>query len=190
MGELYERFAVGPPVPVPRLSATFFPPALADIVARGCAGSAGDVLRDPAEFVRSMFGHALSPVLRDAARELECRVAEAADAFLREVDAEAPAKAASRVRARIADLKNRSGLAAGTATEIGKAIALERWPFLADLPSLVRPAGKPQERTLSALTPFLFGGSRAAGVLRQVAAGYVDDLLDGRASHAVYSSIP
>lgn len=184
---LYPRFGIAMPAPVPRLTATFLPPSIADLVEAKGAGAVAPLLHDPGEFARSMFDGALPAAVGEAARELERRVTEASEAYLRAVEESAPPKAASRAKARIADLKNRSALATAAA-EIGKSIALDKWPFLADLASVVKPAGKPQERTLSALTPFLFGGARVADDLRDIAAGYVDDLLDGRASHAVYSS--
>jgi bacillithiol synthase len=187
LSALYSRFGIGVPVPVPRLTATFVPADLADILAGGGSGGVTAMVHDPGEFVRSLFERALPGSLRDAARELDARVTEAAEAYWRAVEAVARPKAASRVRARIADLKNRSALAAAGAAEIGKALALERWPFLNDLVALVKPGGKPQERTLSSLAPYLFGGASAGGDLRGAADAYVDDLLDGRTKHIVYS---
>ena len=188
MGVLYGRFGIAVPCPVPRLTATFLSPALAEMVGNETVSAVTLLLKNPGEFARSVSERMLPVALRGAARELDRRVAEAADAFSRAVDTSAPPRAASRVKARIADLRNRSALAAASAAEVGRAIALERWPFLTDLVSLLKPEGKPQERSLSALVPFLFGGASAARDVRGVTADYVDDLLDGRASHIVYSS--
>ncbi len=188
MSGLYTRFGVTIPVPIPRLTATFVPPALAEVIESAGVSMVGTMLRDPPEFVRTIYDRSLPAALREAARELEARVTEAADAHSRAVDTSAPPKAVSRIRARLSDLKNRSALAAASTSDVGKAIALERWPFLSDFTSLVKPGGKPQERTLSALAPFLFGGVSVARDLHGVATGHLDDLLDGRVSHIVYSS--
>jgi hypothetical protein len=188
ISSLHARFGITPPIPVPRLTATFIPPAVAETVVGRDRAAIEQMLGDPEQFAQSLFDGAIPAPLREAARELEARVTEAADAYARAVDAAAPAKAAARVRARIAELRGRSGLAAASASEIGKAIAAERWPFVAELVSLIRPGGKPQERTLSALLPYLFGGAGAAQVVGDVAGLHVDELLDGRMSHIVYSS--
>jgi hypothetical protein len=188
MSALYPRFGVATPVPVPRLTATFVPPDLAAILEEAGLPKAEVLLRDPPGVARSICERSLPPSLREAAHVFEKEVAAAADRFSRAVDAGAPQKAASRIRARLSDFKSRAALSAASVSDVGKAIALERWVFLSDLAALVGPGGKPQERTLSVFVPCLFGGAPACQDLLAIGSAYVDDLLDGRTSHIVYSS--
>jgi len=188
MSALYTRFGVHSPVPVPRLIATFVPPELAAILQAADLPRAEALLRDPPGFARSICERSLPPSLREAAHVFEKEVSEAADRFSRAVDAGTPQRAASRIRARLSDLKSRAALSAASVSDVGKAMALERWVFLSDLAALVRPGGKPQERTLSVLVPCLFGGAPSCQDLLVIGSTYVDDLLDGRTNHIVYSS--
>ncbi len=188
MHALYARFGVPAPIPVPRLTATFVPPELAAILDAPDGPSADRLLEDPSAFARSIHERSLPQPLRDAAHVFERDVLDAADRFARAVDEGASQKAASRIKARVSDVKNRTALAAASVSDVGRAIAVERWPFLSDLGALVQPGGKPQERTLSCLVPYLFGGRAASDDLIAIASVYVDDLLDGRTTHVVYSS--
>jgi uncharacterized protein YllA (UPF0747 family) len=185
---LYPRFGVPSPVPVPRLTATFVPPGLAAILQGTDLSTVEMMLRDPSEFVRSICERSLPPALRDAADELERQVREAVDRFSRAIDSGAPPKAAGRIKPKLSDLNSRAALSAASVSDIGRAIAYDRWVFLSDLASLVRPGGKPQERTLSGLVPCLFGGPTTCQDLLAIGSTYLDDLLDGRTSHIVYSS--
>ncbi len=187
IGALYPRFGVSRPVPVPRLSATFVHPELGKLLAGGQASAVATMLKDPSEFVRAICEHSVPPSIRRAAREFEREIGESVERYSHAIDEAAP-RTASRVKTRLADLKSRTALAAAAASDVGKVIALERWPFLSDLAAFTRPGGKPQERTVSALVPFLFGGKPAVDDLLSVGATHVDDLLDGRTSHVVYSS--
>lgn len=189
MSSLYGRFGIPSPVPVPRLMATFLPPALAGMLEGAPPSAVESLLADPAEFARLVFERSADDKLRRSAAELEKDVAGAVDRFSRALDDAAPPKTLSRVKARLGDLKSRAALAAGSVSEIGKAAALDRWSFLSDLGAVVKPAGKPQERTLSSLVPFMFGGEGMRQDLLAVASSYVDDLLDGRTQHIVYSSV-
>jgi len=187
MGALYTRFGVPAPIPVPRLSATFVPPELAAILQAEGGAAAEALLKDPPAFARSICERSLPPSLREAANAFEKEVLEAADRFSRAVDADASRKAAARIRAKLSDMRGRTALAAASVSDVGKAIALERWAFLADIATLVEPGGKPQERTLSLLVPYLFGGPGACEDLHAIGSIYADDLLDGRTEHIVYS---
>jgi hypothetical protein len=169
--------------------ATFLPPALAGMLEGAPPSAVESLLADPAEFARSVFERSADDKLRRSAAEMEKDVAGAVDRFSRALDDAALPKTLSRVKARLGDLKSRAALAAGSVSEIGKAAALDRWSFLSDLGAVVKPAGKPQERTLSSLVPFMFGGEGMRQDLLAVASSYVDDLLDGRTQHIVYSSV-
>ena len=189
MGSLYGRFQIPSPVPVPRLMATFLPPALAGMLEGAPPSAVESLLADPPEFARSVFERSLDDKLRRSAAEFENDVARAVDRLARALDDTVPPKSGSRVKSRLGDLKSRAALTAGSVSEIGKAAALGRWGFLSDLGAVVKPAGKPQERTLSSLLPFMFGGDSMRQDLLAAASSHVDDLLDGRTRHIVYSSV-
>jgi hypothetical protein len=189
MRAVYERMGVSSPVPVPRLMGTFLPPELAGLVADADGAAVESLLADPAAFARGVFERSIDGCLLRAARDFEMDIAEAAERFSRSVEGGVPAKAAARIKAKLADLRNRAGLSAASVSEAGKAAALERWGFLSDLGSVVKPGGKPQERTVSSLVPFLFAGADMRTELAAAAASYTDDLLDGRTRHIVYSCV-
>jgi len=189
MSAVYGRFGVPSPVPVPRLMATFLPPELAALVDAASGATVESLLADPAGFARGVFERSVDPDLLRAAQEFEKDVAGALDRFSGSVEDAVPAKTASRIKAKLGDLRNRAGLSAASVSEAGKAAALERCGFLSDLASIVRPYGKPQERTVSSLAPLLFGGEGMRSDLVAAASSYVDDLLDGRTRHIVYSCV-
>lgn len=185
---VYGRLKIPQPALLPRLAATFLPPPAAELLEEERNGEVAGMIGDPEAFVRAVFERSIPGSVREAARELEAAVGQAADDFERTVGAAATAKAAARVRARAAELRGRARLAAESVSEIGRALASERLPFLAHLASLIRPAGKPQERTLSAVVPYLFAGAGAIELVGGAAGAHVDDLLDGRTNHIIYSS--
>jgi len=189
MAALYERFGIPPPVPVPRLMGTFLPPALAGLFEGGSDSTVDALLVDPAGFARGVFERAIDADLLRAARAFERDIAGAVDRFSRSVEGAVPLKIAARIKAKLGDVRNRAGLSAASVSEAGKAAALERWGFLSDLGSVVKPGGKPQERTVSSLVPFLFGGAGMRTELAAAASSYLDDLLDGRTRHIVYSCV-
>jgi hypothetical protein len=189
MGPVYERLGVPSPVPVPRLTATFLPPELAGLVDEGGKAAVESLLADPAAFARGVFDRCVDGGLIRAARDFEREVADAAERFAGVLDGGVSSKAAARIKAKLGDLRNRAGLAAASVSEAGKAAALERWGFLSDLGSVVKPGGKPQERTVSSLVPFLFCGAPMSAELAEAALSYTDDLMDGRTRHIVYSCL-
>ncbi len=184
---LYELFAIPVPVAFPRLTGTFIPPALAEILREEGESAVESALREPAGFARSVFERSLPDSIRSASRDFEREVAGAVERLSRTLETAAHPKVSGRLKAKLADLEKRAALLAASLPDIGKAAALERWSFLADLGPLLRPGGKAQERTLSSLTPCLFGGTEANDDLLAIARSHVDDLLDGRARHIVYS---
>jgi uncharacterized protein YllA (UPF0747 family) len=187
MGPLYGLLGVPTPAPVPRLAGTFVPPALAELLERGGMSSVESAIERPADFARSVFDAALPAQVREASERFEREVAAAVGRLSRALDANAPERAATRIRSKLEDFGRRAASLSASLPEIGKATALERWSFLADLASLLRPGGKPQERTISALAPCLSGGAEALDDLLSIARSHVDEVLDGRSSHIVYS---
>jgi hypothetical protein len=189
MGSLYERFGIASPVPVPRFTGTFLPPELAAMLDEGSTAGVESLLSDPAGFARGVFERSLGGGLRGAARDFEREVSEAVDRLSQAVENGAPPKAAARIRGRLADLKNRAAQSASSISEAGRAVAIERWGFLADLGAVVSPGGKPQERSIASIVPFMFGGPGMREDLHAAASLYLDDLLDGRTNHIVYSFV-
>jgi uncharacterized protein YllA (UPF0747 family) len=189
MTGVYERLGVPAPVPVPRLIGTFLPPEFARLLSDADGDAVVTLLSDPAGFARGVFDRSIDEKLLRAAREFEKDVSETIERFSRAVEERAPAKTASRIKAKLGDVRSRASLSAASVSETGKTAALERWGFLSDPGGVVKPGGKPQERTLSSLVPFLFGGASMRDELDAVAAAYTDDLLDGRTSHIVYSCV-
>jgi uncharacterized protein YllA (UPF0747 family) len=185
---LYERFDVGTPVCVPRMTGVFLPPALTRFLDGDSGVSVGEMIGDPAGFARSVYRQSLPRELADAADRFRSEVMDVIDAFARTIDVSGDHRTTGRIKGRLSDLRKRSAQASDAVIEMGRRASIERWPFLAELTDVVKPGGKPQERTLSGLIPYLYAGASAVDAVRNVAGGYVDDLLDGRASHIVYSS--
>jgi uncharacterized protein YllA (UPF0747 family) len=191
IGGLYERFGILRPAAIPRMTATYFPPALASVLA--ALGEHNDIsveaaLTNPSEFAKKVYEKSVPRAAAEAARELNERVNDAVEQFSQSIGEGASPKSLGKLRSRLGDLRNRTVQATSAVGEIGKAMAVEQWPFLPELEAIIRPARKPQERSLSTLVPFLFGGESATDDLLSAARGYTDDLLDGRAFHVVYSS--
>jgi uncharacterized protein YllA (UPF0747 family) len=189
MRAVYEHMGISPPVPVPRLMGTFLPPELAGLVADADGAAVESLLADPAAFARGVFERSIDKGLLRAARDFEKDIADAVERFSRSLEDGVPAKTAARIKAKLGDVRNRAGLSGASVAEAGKAAALERWGFLSDLGSVVKPGGKPQERTVSSLVPFLFCGAGMRAELAAAAGSYTDDLLDGRTRHIVYSCV-
>jgi uncharacterized protein YllA (UPF0747 family) len=185
---LYGLFGIPSPVAFPRLTGTFIPPALAEILGESGESAVETALREPAEFARSVFERSLPDSIRSASRIFEREVSVAVERLSRTLETSAQPKASGRLNAKLADIEKRASQLAASLSDVGKAAALERWGFLADLGLVLRPGGKAQERTLSSLVPCLFGGNDANDDLLAVARAHVDDLLDGHARHIVYSS--
>jgi hypothetical protein len=184
IGKLYDRFAVRRPVDFPRMAATFVPPALG-----GVPCGTEELVRDPAACAKRVYRDSVPTRLRERAADFESRVGEAAAAFLAGVDGDINDRLQAKIRSRVKDVQARCAQTLEAVEDAGKKIALERWPFLADLQQLVRPDDKLQERYYSALVPFLLGGA-GADTLVALARRHTDELLDAHASHIVYSVKP
>ena len=168
---------------------TFLPPELAGLLEDADGATVESFFADPGAFARGVFERSIDRGLVQAARDFEKDIAEAVERFSRSVEDGAPAKTAARIKAKLGDVRNRAGISAASVSEAGRAAALERWGGLSDLGSVVKPGGKPQERTLSSLVPFLFGGAGMRPRLAAASSSYTDELLDGRTRHIVYSSL-
>ncbi|UCH84866.1 MAG: bacillithiol biosynthesis BshC [Candidatus Latescibacterota bacterium] len=185
---VYARFGIPKPAVIPRMTATYIPPPLASVLDTDDTLDIRAALTDPAGFAKQVYKRSIPKAAEAATRELHKRVNDAVDEFAKSLGEGSSARALGRIRSRLDDLKARTTQATAAVSEIGKATAIERWPFLPQLEAIVRPGAKPQERSLSSLVPFLFGGEPMTADLVAAARGYTDDLLDGRINHVVYSS--
>ncbi len=185
---LYERFGVRVPVCVPRMTGTMLPPALGAFFDGDLHFSVDELLNNPAVFAKSVFKHTLPCELSEAADRFRSEMMSVIDSFAREIEVSGDHKSTGRMKGRLSDLRKRAAQSADAVLETGRKASLERWPFLSEIGTIVKPGDKLQERTLSGLTPYLFAGESAALWMPGMAAAYVDDLLDGRVSHIVYSS--
>jgi len=187
IGTVYEKLGVSRPVDFPRMTATFLPGPLTGILGNGSV-NALDLLRDPSAAARALYRDAVPHELCDAMEKMERDMAEAIESFREVVTRHGSSKAQGRIQSRMKDLKKRIDGVVEATLEAGKSEAINRWPGLSDIDKTIRPGHKPQERTLSTITPFLFGGGATSDVLLEAADRYLGDLLDGRPNHIVYSS--
>ena len=187
---LYDRFGIRAPVCVPRMTGTFLPPDIGSFFDGESRFSVEELVDDPPGFTQSVYRHRLPKQLSDAADRFRTEVMGVIDGFAREIEISGDHKSTRRIKGRLSDLRKRAAQSADAVLETGKNASLEQWPFLAEISAIIKPGGRPQERTLSGLTPYLFAGGSGAEWLRGLGDAYVDDLLDGRVSHIVYSSKP
>jgi hypothetical protein len=182
----YDLLGVPLPVSFPRLFATFVPPAVAAIVSDG-GEEFEQLVTAPGEFVKRVFVSQTDPRLERARGDFEAAFASQARDFLSAAASAIDESALVKMRKRLADVERRLGAAVAAVSDAGRARALERWPFLDGLNDVFARKGAPQERYLSMLVPFLFGGCTSDDCVRSVAAFHVDAALDGRVEHVVYS---
>lgn len=195
ISSLYDAFAIARPVDFPRLSATFVPSVLRELLEG--ADSTGDpltvdavgLIRDPAACTRQVYSASVPASVSRAAEAFRKTVEGAVKEFANAADDELSDQLRGRIRARLKDVESRVMQTMETVEAAGKRAAVERWPFLPELGALFRPEDKLQERYYSCLVPFLFGGSDAdASSLIAMAEDYMDELLDGDVGHILYST--
>jgi len=185
IGKLYERFGVATPVGFPRMAATFAPPHLAELLSS--KEDARMLLEEPARFAGQMYRSQTAENLAEAVRAFEGDTKKALQNLSAQIADEVSGKPLARLRGRFKDLSSRLEQLSGAIAETGKARALEKWPFLSELPRLIRPGDKPQERRLSSMVPFLYSPDDAADGLIDLASKHAHELMDGHAHHVVYS---
>jgi len=145
------------------------------------------MVRDPAAYVSDFYESAASPAFRTACDRFKNEFQTAVDDLNRAGREMLPAKLQGKLAGRLGDLQKRLVSLEQIHREAGREAALEMYPFLANLPDALKPRGRPQERALSVLAPFLFSGPPILDTLEAVSAGYIDELMDGNVCHVVYS---
>jgi uncharacterized protein YllA (UPF0747 family) len=183
---LYPAFQIEPPVVIPRLAGTIIPQAFSEVFA-DVKDDALALLQNPSAFRKDVYKRSLQPQIRDASERFRSAISRAVADFSKQVGDHLPERGRSRVESKLSEIRNRAEATANSLVEAGKANALDQWPFLGELDHWIRPDGKPQDRTIAGLTPYLFAGEKMGNALMAVAAAYVDDLLDGNGNHIVYS---
>jgi uncharacterized protein YllA (UPF0747 family) len=188
MGKVYERFDVVTPVLFPRMAATYAPPPLAELIPT--KEDARLLLEEPAKFAGATYRSQTPKDLVESVRAFEDDTNKALERLSSQIAGEVPEKSLAKLRGRIKELRGRLEQFSAAIVGTGKALALERWPFLAELPRLIRPGDKPQERRLSSMVPFLQSPGDAGDGLIDLASTHAHELMDGRAHHVVYSDRP
>jgi hypothetical protein len=185
IGGVYERFDVATPVGLPRMAATFAPPPLAELITSGDVARL--MLEEPSKFASDTYRSQTTGRLAEAVRAFEHEMRTSLDRLSSQIANEVSGKALAKLRGRMKELMTRLERLSGAVLDTGRIRAVERWPFLPELSLLIRPGDKPQERRLSSMIPFLDSSGETAGGLIGLASTHVDELMDGRVHHVVYS---
>jgi bacillithiol biosynthesis cysteine-adding enzyme BshC len=187
IADAYRSFNIPRPSVIPRLTATYIPPPLAELLSGSDADGYETLIREPSRFAAAMYERCIPARVRSAVEAYADQVTRAADDMRRAVDGTIPAKMQKRLAGRLADIQRRAEQLGDIGSEAGKLLALERHPHLAHLGAAMRPDDKPQERVLSCLVPFLFAGERAMLAIREASRRHLAELMDGTPCHIVYS---
>ncbi len=183
---VYDRLGVPRPVAFPRLSATFVPPPVVEVAAASGVDPAGLAL-DPASWMDAARAALRDEGFASAAAELAAGFARSTDAFMEVAVKRLDTRALDKLRKRFGDISQRLAQAAASAVEQDAQAAASRWPFLGRASEVFRRGNDPQERFLSMIVPGTFAGAEAERCVEEIAREYVDDALDGRVFHRVYS---
>jgi uncharacterized protein YllA (UPF0747 family) len=188
---VYRSMSVRRPVVFPRMPATYLAPFVVEMLIQLESTEVSDVrelVLDPGATMRRVHSSQNIAEVDDAAKRFLSLFRAGAGDFLVSIDGVLDRGTVAKTNKRLGDVERRLAKALETAGEAGKSAALSRWPFLEGLESFLTRKGKPQERYLSVLTPFLFSGADAVDLVDNAAESFVDRALDGRPSHVVYSS--
>jgi len=187
MAGVYREMAVPMPVVCPRLSATFLPPAVRDMV-NDLHLDAAELARDPASVAASVANRSADGGLKSAAAALQSEFESASRAFLGRAVLRLDERAQRKLQKRIDELKGRLEQTLATAIEHDTDGYRARWPFLPRTTDMFRKDADPQERFLSLVVPMLFHGDDAWRCVSDMSAQWSRDALDGRVWHGVYSA--
>jgi hypothetical protein len=186
MAGVYREMSVDMPVVFPRLSATYLPGPVREMLEE--AGlDAGEVARDAAGVAARVLERAPAGGLGAAASGLEETFERTAREFVAQAAAHLDERAQQKLRKRMEEIGGRLSQAIAAAVEGDRRGPRSRWPFLPRLGEIFVKDAVPQERFLSLLTPMLFHGDAAWGAVDALATEWAADVLDGRVRHGVYS---
>jgi uncharacterized protein YllA (UPF0747 family) len=183
---VYRALNVARPVAFPRMHATYLTKPVAGLPSVSELGGVARLLSDPSAFVREVYEQHRSAEIDQSAERFQ-RVFEAESAsFLQAGKTALDDRALEKTRKRLVDLSRRLGQTLDVGGAAGKAAALEQWPFLGGIAEFVRRNDRDQDRYLSALTPFVFGGTDGWPSVSRAATEHIEGALDGTPSHVVY----
>jgi hypothetical protein len=183
---LYPFFGITPPAPVPRLSATLIPPQAAGALER-TGIQIDQFLRTPLHLFDALSDEVVPPEVRVARQKLAGDIAARIDDYLNRLKPHLPDQAYAKYRSQVSDGQRRLGKAVDQVDGAARQAAAAAWPWIKNIDSIVRPNGHAQERSTSLLMPFLFAGKDALMVLEELGDLFINDLLDGKPAHYVYS---
>jgi bacillithiol synthase len=186
LADVYDALAVDRPMVFPRLSATFIPPPLVDVVA--AAGADVTLLAtDPIAWVERAHLALEDKAFAGAADRATASFREALAGFIATAKERLDDRARGKLEKRLAEIEQRLQQALAAAVEQDTRGAAARWPFLSRSHEIFRRDGASQERYLSLIVPHAYHGRAAWDTVKQLAVGHVEDALDGRVGHRVYS---
>jgi bacillithiol synthase len=186
MAGVYRELRVEMPVVVPRLSATYLPPAVSDMIGALGLDGAG-MVSDPGAILSQVNARGADDGLKAAAAALETLFAGETRGFLAKASARLDEKARQKLQKRIDEIAARLAQTLATAIEHDASGARARWPFLPRLVDMFRKDTVPQERFLSMVVPMLYHNDDAWKAVDGLATEWTRDALDGRVWHGVYS---
>jgi len=186
MTGIYRALGVAMPVVAPRLSATYLPPAVRDMLGELGVDAAG-VAADAARVAAAVSARGGSDGIKQAAAALEASFKQESDAFRAQAASRLDDRARAKLDKRFDELAGRLAQALVAAIEQDVSAPRARWPFLARMADMFERNTEPQERFLSLVTPMLFHGDDAWRAIDACAGDWTRDALDGRVWHVVYS---
>jgi len=186
MTGIYAALGVAMPVVAPRLSATYLPPAVRDMLAELGVDAAG-IASDAAAVAAAVSARGGSDGIKQAAAALEASFKRESDAFRAQAAARLDDRARAKLDKRFDELSGRLAQALAAAIEQDVSAPRARWPFLTRMADMFEKNTEGQERFLSLITPMLFHGEDAWRAIDACALEWTRDALDGRVCHSVYS---
>jgi hypothetical protein len=186
MTGIYRELGVAMPVVAPRLSATYLPPAVGDMVA-ALGLDAAALAADPAAVVARVSAMGGDDGLKAAAARLEAFFAKESGVFLAQASSRLDERARQKLEKRLDEVSGRLAQALGAAIESDVSGPRSRWPFLPRMADMFRKDTVAQERFLSLVMPMLHHGDNAWRAIDAMAGEWTGDALDGRVWHGVYS---
>jgi hypothetical protein len=185
---VYCLMDVARPVAFPRMQASYLPPPVAALPGVAQPRAAAELLTDPSSFVNELYAARRTDDIDASAGRFRRAFEGETASFLEAGKAVLDDRTLEKTRKRLVDLSRRLDQALNVGGTAGKAAALREWPFLAGLAEFIKRKDRGQDRYMSSLTPFVFGGEGARSSVSSAAVAHVQAALDGSPSHVVYSS--
>ncbi|HKW13167.1 MAG TPA: bacillithiol biosynthesis BshC [Candidatus Krumholzibacteria bacterium] len=185
MTGIYRALGVSMPVVAPRLSATYLPPAVRDMIA-ALGLDASEIVADPAALAARASASGGNDGMNAAAAAFEAAFAKETAAFFSVSGGRLDDRARHKLEKRMDEISGRLAQALASAIEQDTSGPRSRWPFLPRMADMFRKDAAPQERFLSMVMPMLDHGDDAWRAIDAMAAEWAVAALDGRVWHTVY----